>query len=714
MRDEDLIFKDLAALCASPGYIHALAYFSFRDSVIRYSEHIEAEDVQHLFSSERLIRTETSTLFGLMIQKEVIFGLPAAALLQRYIDDTEALLKEIHEAMSWETVSEMRSGIESGRLTNPFGKGSALREPIFYGSESAYSFQYRDISVPKYEADDKWLETNLGFSIGTARDLAHALTRIQNDKFTRTIDELSSLPPDAWTFLPSFTFTPLELSKGSGFDLPIVERFLSAFLLPPTERNLGFQALDDFNVVTAMPLISTKDRRLVLFEQYSLLQSLYESPFYWMGADKKYVDTAMLHRGRFVEKFATQRLGSVFGMRSVHTNVKISGAKGKDTGEIDVLVLFGNRAIIVQAKSKRLTLEARKGNDNMLRGDFQRSVQDSYDQGLMCARALETNPILLDASGNRIWLPERLKEIYIFCVVADHYPALSFQAHQFLKYETSSTIQAPFILDVFTLDAMAEMLEAPLSFLSYVNRRTNYHEKILAQHELTILSYHLKHNLWFDPKYSLVSLEDDFTVDLDLAMMVRREGVPGERTPDGILTRFGNTALGRIVRKIESKPDSGTIDLGFALLTLSEETVTNFSRKMEEMAQLAKQDGRHHDISMPMGETGEGLTIHCNRDAPPFAAERLEAHCLMRKYAGKARRWFGICIWPGDGELRFGINLDFSWESNSKMEALMASKPLRGGYVSLRTRDGRMEKVGRNDPCPCGSGRKFKKCCSQR
>ncbi len=23
------------------------------------------------------------------------------------------------------------------------------------------------------------------------------------------------------------------------------------------------------------------------------------------------------------------------------------------------------------------------------------------------------------------------------------------------------------------------------------------------------------------------------------------------------------------------------------------------------------------------------------------------------------------------------------------------------------------EKVGRNDPCPCGSGKKYKKCCSQ-
>jgi len=26
--------------------------------------------------------------------------------------------------------------------------------------------------------------------------------------------------------------------------------------------------------------------------------------------------------------------------------------------------------------------------------------------------------------------------------------------------------------------------------------------------------------------------------------------------------------------------------------------------------------------------------------------------------------------------------------------------------------DGRSTKIGRNDPCPCGSGRKYKKCCA--
>lgn len=32
---------------------------------------------------------------------------------------------------------------------------------------------------------------------------------------------------------------------------------------------------------------------------------------------------------------------------------------------------------------------------------------------------------------------------------------------------------------------------------------------------------------------------------------------------------------------------------------------------------------------------------------------------------------------------------------------------LTKGYTFVR----RVEKIGRNDPCPCGSGKKFKKCC---
>ena len=41
-------------------------------------------------------------------------------------------------------------------------------------------------------------------------------------------------------------------------------------------------------------------------------------------------------------------------------------------------------------------------------------------------------------------------------------------------------------------------------------------------------------------------------------------------------------------------------------------------------------------------------------------------------------------------------------------------EPARGAAVAARrrraTREGKVAKVGRNDPCPCGSGKKYKKC----
>lgn len=36
------------------------------------------------------------------------------------------------------------------------------------------------------------------------------------------------------------------------------------------------------------------------------------------------------------------------------------------------------------------------------------------------------------------------------------------------------------------------------------------------------------------------------------------------------------------------------------------------------------------------------------------------------------------------------------------------------GYDKLLAKCEFMKKVGRNDPCPCGSGKKFKKCCENK
>jgi len=55
------------------------------------------KDTLPMFSHDRLIRTEISTLIGLMIQGEMDWTIPSPHVLQQQIDRTDALLKELHE-----------------------------------------------------------------------------------------------------------------------------------------------------------------------------------------------------------------------------------------------------------------------------------------------------------------------------------------------------------------------------------------------------------------------------------------------------------------------------------------------------------------------------------------------------------------------------------------------------------------------------------------
>ena len=715
MRSEDKIFDDLLGLCGSPGYVHALAMLCFRDNFIRFGRELKAEDMDHLFSRSRLIRTEITTLVGLLIRKPIDFSHPGPAVIQDYMNRTEALLDELHTSMGALMMSGMLgTGSKPEPPARPDLSGSALCEPIFYGGESAYGFQYRDLAEKKYGADDAWLLSKMGFSIADARKVVAAISAVQDRKVKVVQQALNSMPREAWTMLPGFVFTATEVAERAGVPIGTVERVLDAFALSEGEENAGFTSLHAYNAARGTPLLRRDAGEFVLLQQYGLFEALYESPFFWLGADKKYEPTALANRGRFTEAFAVERLVKVFGPGHVFANVDVWKKKGEKLGEIDVLVLFGDRAIVLQAKSKRLTLEARKGNDLQIRDDFKKAIQASYDQAHLCAVALAgPNPDLTDAAGQPIALREPIKIVYPVCIVADHYPALNFQARQFLKTQQADRLAAPLVTDVFALDAMTEMLESPLRLLSYLELRARFGDKLMTTHELTLLSFHLKRNLWLNDDYDFVMLEDDIAADLDIAMGARREGLPGSRTPDGILTRIRNTAVGRIIAEIEALPDASTIDLGLLLLELNEDTVETLSRGIRQITTEARRDGKKHDITIGLGKSSSGITIHCNPGDLLSAQNSLRVHCEGRKYSQKANRWFGLVIRP-DESLWFGLKLEFPWVQDARMDKLMRLWPKTTARpaAAIGTRSAR--KIGRNTLCPCGSGKKYKKCCMAR
>lgn len=536
---------------------------------------MQPEDISKLHSPDRLSRTEISTLIGLLLKTEKIdTNLPSPKELESLITSADKLLNETHHAITPNPFEGLTPQDIENKSLDPFSKGENLRETIFYCAESAYVFQYIEFANKKYQNDDAWFIKNKGFSNDAAHRILNALIEALNYTINYYLPSIKKSAPYTESALPIFYLSARSISELSGIDERQVAAFLDSFSIPPDENNSEFDSISHFNQYNALPILKanqgTEDEGYIIFQLYSLAEAYYTTPFFWFLEDKSYVDTALNNRGSFTEDLITDRLTHVFGKDNVHNNVFLSEKKGITPGEIDTLVTYADRAIVIQAKSKTLTIESRKGNDNQLQEDFKKAIQNAYNQGFTCAKLLlDPSITVLDSNHKKISVKREFKEIYIFCILSDHYPSLTFQARQFLTYKETDIIRAPFIMDVFNLDVMSEFLDTPLYFLSYANRRAIYAEHILAHHEITVLAFHLKKNLWIDEKTSMIMLHDDIATDIDIAMETRRVGGNGSHTPDGILTRFNNTTLGGLITDIQTTEHPGVLDLGFMLLHMN-------------------------------------------------------------------------------------------------------------------------------------------------
>ena len=354
-------------------------------------------------------------------------------------------------------------------------------------------------------------------------------------------------------------------------------------------------------------------------------------------------------------------------------------------------------------------MSSKQGDIKIIKRDFQQSVQRSYDQGLLCAKSLLNKDYVLMINNIETKVSSlSLKEIYIFCVLSDHYPCLFLQHKEFSKFSRDDVVKNPLITDIFFLDTMTEMLDSPLYFLSYIKRRAVYDDNIFASQEAVILSHHLTNNLWINDRKNFLALDDTLTASLDLAMHVRRNAILGSKIPEGILTWLIDTKLGKLIKNLNDDKNSISINIGLFILNLSKKDLLEINLGIDNIVQLASSDNYNHDCSLFVDTQKIGITIHCDPVHPGNDFSLLVDHCYIRKYISKAEIWFGLSI-----NLKQDIlcvkELCFPWVQSDEMDIRVSLKNL-----SKQHSISKKGKIGRNKSCYCGSSKKYKYCCLGR
>lgn len=631
--DED-IFADLRSLALSEGAMHEISAIIYRDWVLAIDTQVGKvmEEPTQRWSTDKLNTNELLLLIGLMVQSPSDQTYATINQKREFAAEADKLLRELHDRINADAASVFDPSSQTF-LEAPNSLGTFAREAIYYGAASFYLHQFAKFARERYREDNTWLLQNAGLSIRPIIDIAQFIVR----RVTEQMNGIGHLMQEGAELTNGDLTDSLLISKAK-----LQERFggkadafIAKFATKATGANAEFTGPFCVNGVSIAPLIDIGDH-LYVPNQYRLLESVYESPFYWMVSDDAYAGKHSKHRGAFLEGTAEHIFRRVFGSEGVFVNATFPAAENQIGGEVDVLVRYGEFAIVVQAKSKRITLKARAGDPGALKTDFKGAIQDPYQQALASCDLIKTGAKCVDTNGSEITLPTSPR-VFPLVVLSDAFPAATALSRRLLYRPEGSP--APVIWDIGVLDCVARILPTPIELLFYLKCRGEVFDTIISDSEFNYLGYHFGHKLALAPKADLMMIDRDFATVVDNFMIAADLDLDAER-PRSILEEIEIPLVSPLLAALKSAPPeiaAVVIDLyDFSSAALEEVSKNILALRFE----VAKNGEKLKAFSILTGNGGFSYIV-----SPGMSPAKLQAATAIgrkNKYENSADRWYVI------------------------------------------------------------------------
>ena len=418
------------------------------------------------------------------------------------VSRADSLLEELHTNLE----IPMRAALQTppGPAASAHHFGDVAREFIYYGADSAFAPQYQRFARDRYRPDFEWLLSEKGLSVRPMIEIASWLEKVVSIQVNYLFSREDPTPSDLTDALLVKKDLLHKAFRGRS------ERFLECFSLPVHNSNTSFVDPFSYNSANSSPLIDLGSS-IYIANSYRLYELIYDLPYYWMLADPRYKDAASAHRGEFLENIVAKMMRRCFGEDSVFTNAIIRRDKAHIAAEADVLVVYGEFLLVIQAKSKRLTLSARSGDKEKIEQDFQSAIQAAYDQAvtfidlLVGGRECELAP-----SDRRTFAG--VTRVFPVVVLSDHFPSLTTLVNRLIRTKAQ---RSPVVIDIFFMEVLFVLLRSPSDVLYYLQQRARFFHKILTDSEFNLLGFHLKHKLHVGDECDMLAVDQGFATDIN-------------------------------------------------------------------------------------------------------------------------------------------------------------------------------------------------------
>ncbi|KJC52555.1 hypothetical protein UB31_09725 [Bradyrhizobium sp. LTSP849] len=627
------IFADLRALAQSDGALHEISAIIYRDWVVTVDteEGRVTDDPEHRWSTSKLNKNELMLLLGLTVQSQSDRTFSIQVTDDKFAVLADRLLREFHDRILEDCTPTFDKQVDN-LVELPDSIGLKAREAIYFGADSFYLHQFSGFSRLRYRDDATWLLQNVGLSIRPMIDIARFIV----DRINSQMTAVGHMRKEGHSFThgdltDSLLISKADVRKKFG---QRANAFFSKFSTPVTAANIGFVDPFAINVVAIAPIIDLGEH-LYVPNQYRLYEGIYESPFYWMMGDKSYRDTAAEHRGSFLEKTAAHIFRSVFGAKNVYENVTIRDGSKDIAGEVDVLIAYGEFVLVVQAKSKRVTLKARSGDTEALRTDFEGAIQAPYRQALECAEMIQKGAKCVSKDGKALALPT-LPRLFPVVLLSDPFPASTFLSGTMLERGDNT---APVIWDIGALDCVARLLPTPIEMIFYLKCRSDVFDKVLSDSEYNFLGYHIRAKLALPDDADWMMLDRDFATVVDDYMIAADVGIDAQR-PLGILERLQIPIVSDLLAELKNA-DPRIASVVIDLYDFSSAALEDLSDRIKQLREDVAATGKAiKAFSIPTAQGGLTYAVARNRDAN--AARAAEAIGAKHKYDNRKDRWYVV------------------------------------------------------------------------